>query len=412
VTKAVAGDTRMRYGVLALVTAAQAGASVGQQGLGSLGPFLAPALGLNAEQLGVIFGAVVLGAATTTALAGIFVDAFGERRMILFSGVTICLAFIAAAAYHSYPWLVFWVAVSGIGYAAATPAGGRAILLWFARDRGFAMGIRQMGVPVGGIAGALLLPLLASLFGYGGAFVAAGLLALVPAIAVALFYRVPDETVHHVRSLRELFGAMAEVARDPRLLFVTLACMVLICGQSNMLTFLELSLVRDTKLALALAAGALATAQLGAALGRLFWGTASDRLFGGDRVVPLMFASAVLCAASLGVAHLPPGGVLPAFFVAFVLGLAGAGWNGIFSAALAEIGGPHRTGSALGVGLTGLFLAGTVAPPAFGRLADAHGFSTAWTALGFLSLLALLPAALARRAIKRTPFAAPGRAKS
>ena len=101
---------RMRYGILALVTAAQAGASVGQQGLGSLGPFIAPAFDLNAAQLGVIFGALVFGAATTTALAGIFVDALGERKMILFSGATICVALLAAASIRSYPWLVFCVA--------------------------------------------------------------------------------------------------------------------------------------------------------------------------------------------------------------------------------------------------------------------------------------------------------------
>ena len=53
----------------------------------------------------------------------------------------------------------------GAAYAASTPAGGRAILAWFDRDRGFAMGIRQTGVPVGGLLGALTLPLVAHAFG-------------------------------------------------------------------------------------------------------------------------------------------------------------------------------------------------------------------------------------------------------
>jgi MFS family permease len=404
VTGAAPNDARLKYGILALVTSAQAGASVGQQALGSLGPFFAPAFNLDAAQLGVIFGAVVFGAATTTALAGIFVDAFGERKMILFSGATICFALLAAVSFRSYPWLVFWVGISGVGYAASTPAGGRAILLWFTRDRGFAMGIRQMGVPIGGIVGAVLLPFLASAFDYRVALAAAGLLALLPAVAVAIYYRDPEEVVRRVRPRRELLASMASVARDPRLVLVTLTGMILIFGQSNMLTFLELSLVRDTNLTIALGAAALAVAQIGAASGRVMWGSASDRLFGGDRVVPLMFASFALCAASLGVAHLPVGGVLPAFVLAFVLGLSGAGWNGIFSTALAEIGGPERTGSAIGVGLTGLFLAGTISPPLFGAIADAHGFSVAWTALGLFALLALIPAFFARRAIHRTPF--------
>ena len=200
---------------------------MGQQGLGSLGPFIAPAFDLNAAQLGVIFGTLVFGAATTTALAGIFVDAVGERKMILFSGATICFALVAAAGLRSYPWLVFWVGICGIGYAASTPAGGRAILMWFARDRGFAMGIRQMGVPVGGIVGALLLPLIASAFDYRAALAVAGLLALFPAVAVAIFYRDPEETVRRARPVRELLAALATVARDPRLILFTLTSMVL-----------------------------------------------------------------------------------------------------------------------------------------------------------------------------------------
>jgi MFS family permease len=396
----------MRYGILAIVTAAQAGASVGQQGLGSLGPFIAPALGLNAAQLGIIFGALVFGAATTTALSGLAVDALGERTMILFSGATICVALIAAASFTSYPWLVFWVGMSGVGYAASTPAGGRAILMWFARDRGLAMGIRQMGVPVGGIIGALILPALATAFNYRVALAVAGLLALVPAVAVAFLYRDPEETERRARSLRELLASMGEVARDPRLILVTLTSMVLIFGQSNMLTFFALSLVRTTQLSIALAAGALAVAQVGASAGRLMWGTISDRVFGGDRIVPLMFACLALCVASFGVALLPTGGVAQAFAFAFLLGLGGAGWNGIFSTALAEIGGPERAGSAIGVGLTGLFAAGTISPPLFGAIADAKGFPIAWTALALFSLLGLIPAAFARRAMRRHPTAA------
>ena len=80
--------------------------------------------------------------------------------------------------------------------------------------------------------------------------------------------------------------------------------------------------------------------------------------------------------------------------------IAGAGWNGIFSTALAEIGGPERAGSAIGVGLTGLFIAGTASPPLFGSIADAQGFSAAWTALGFFALIGLIPAVFAQRALR------------
>jgi len=90
-----------------------------------------------------------------------------------------------------------------------------------------------------------------------------------------------------------------------------------------------------------------------------------------------------------------------AFAVALVLGFAAAGWNGLFSAAQVEIGGKDRAGSALGVGLTGLFATGIVAPPLFGAVADAHGYTTAWNALALFLLIGLVPAFFARRAMLR-----------
>ncbi len=390
--------TRSRYAILALVTSAQAGASIVQQGLGALGPFIAPAFHLSAAQLGVIFGALVGGAAASTALAGLAVDAFGERKMILFSGIAIAFAVFMAAAVRSYPWLVFWMAVSGVGYAASTPAGGRAILLWFVRDRGLAMGIRQMGVPLGGIVGSLLMPAIATVANYQWALVAAGLLTLVPAFATYVWYREPAGASVEARTLGELLASMREVSRDPRLIYTTLTTMVLICGQSNMLTFLALTLVRDARFAIGVAAAALAVAQAGASSGRILWGVVSDRFFGGDRTLPLMVITIVQSGATFALARLGVGDVPLAMIVAFVLGLTAAGWNGLFATALSEIGGAKRAGSALGLGLTGLFATGTLAPPLFGLLADAHGYAIAWTALGAFTLLALIPAFLARRA--------------
>jgi hypothetical protein len=102
------------------------------------------------------------------------------------------LSLLAAAAVQNYVWLVVCIFVFAIGYAPVMLAGGRAILAWFKRDRGFAMGIRQTGVPVGGLLGAIVLPLAASHFdGYRGALVTAAVLVGVPSLLASVFYREP-----------------------------------------------------------------------------------------------------------------------------------------------------------------------------------------------------------------------------
>lgn len=392
-------SSRERYGILALVTSAQVGSAIVQQGLGSLGPFLTSALALSHAQLGIVFGMMMAGATAAVAISGLAVDKFGERRMILFSGVLMGFALICAGFVHSYVWLIAWMALAGVGYAASTPAGGRAVLLWFARDRGLAMGIRQMGVPLGGFLGSLILPAFASAGGYARALLAGGILTALPSIAAAIWYREPADHVHGSRTLRTLLGSMLAVARDARLIYVMLSCMVLVVAQSNMVTFFALTLVRDAKFGVALAAAGLAVAQIGASVGRVGWGVLSDRIFAGDRIVPLMFCCVIVTLAATAVAFVPERAVALAFPVAFVLGFSAAGWNGLFSAAQVEIGGPERAGSALGVALTGVFGMGIISPPLFGALADARGFRTAWLVLAAVALLGLVPAVLARRAI-------------
>jgi MFS family permease len=395
-----------RYGILALVTFAQAGASFVQQGFGSLGPFLTSEFALSRAQFGLMFGVLVGGAALATAASGIAVDAYGERRMILFSGLLMGGAIAAGALVHSYAWLIACMVVAGFGYAGATPAGGRAILAWFTRDRGLAMGIRQMGVPIGGFFGALLLPLLANGGGYRLALVVAGIVTALPSVAAALWYREPEGTALSSRKLRHLLQTMWEVARDPRVIYVMLTSMVLVSSQANMLTFLVLTLVRDTHLAIAVAGGALALAQIGASAGRLAWGYLSDTVFAGDRIVPLMYSCLLAALSAAAIAFIPDHSIAFALGVAFVLGVSASGWNGLFSAAEVEIGGPERAGSALGVALTGVFTASLVSPPLFGALADAHGFAIAWNAQAAFVLVGLAPAFLAKRAIDAAKVAA------
>jgi MFS family permease len=395
----------MRYGILALVTSAQAGAAVVQQGMGSLGPFFTSEFSLNRAQLGVIFGVLMVGCTVTVLASGVAVDAFGERRMILFSGLAMGVALIAATLVHSYWWLVGWMALAGAGYAAATPAGGRAVLLWFERNRGLAMGIRQMGVPIGGFVGALILPFLARAGGYRIALLVAAVLTTVPAILAAFLYRHPEGHIHAIKRLDEVVRATLEVARDPRIRYVALTCMLLVTAQTNMLTFLVLTLVRDVKIDVVVAGAGLAFAQVGATAGRLGWGLVSDTVFKGDRMVPLMCASGLSALCIALVAFLPVGAVAYALLVSFFLGLGASGWNGLFTAAEVEIGGPDRAGSALGIALTGVFSMGIFAPPLFGLLADARGFPAAWLAQAAVVLMALVPAVLARRAIARVRLA-------
>src|ERR1700694_1123454 len=98
-----------RWRVLTLMTTAQAGAAVVQQALGSLSPVFVATFDISKAQLGAMFSALMFGSASFTAAAGVFTDRWGERRMVLYSGIAMAIALFAATLVPSYPWVVLWI---------------------------------------------------------------------------------------------------------------------------------------------------------------------------------------------------------------------------------------------------------------------------------------------------------------
>jgi MFS family permease len=380
-----------RWRVLTIMTTAQAGSSLLQQALGALSPVLVATFALSKAQLGVLFTALMLGATCATAAAGAFTDRWGERKMLLISALVMIAALLAGMLVQQYWWLVATLTIYGAGYAASTPAGGRAILAWFDHDRGLAMGIRQTGVSVGGLVGAITFPFVAMYGGYRAALAFSALLIAITSAAGYLLYReARDESGVHV-SLRGVARGMAALARDPRLIAVTLTCMVLGASQFIMNAFVTITAVTIVGTTPHVAGFALAAAFVTAICGRLGWGYLSDQYLRGDRLVPLAAICVLVAIGTTMLALLGPGAVAPLFVASALLGLSASGWNGLMAAALAEVGGTDRAASALGLGLTAMFATSAIAPSAFGALADHTSLRVAWSALAAVSLVGVGP---------------------
>lgn len=384
--------------MLAVMTLAQVGGAVVQQGFGSLVPSIVHFFHVSKAEIGLAFTGIAAGSAITVALGGALVDRFGERRVTIAAGVAIASALVVAGSIPSYPWLVVWLFVMGIAYANVTPAGGRAILTWFQSDRGMAMSIRQMGVPVGGVLGGIVMPAIAVHSDYQVALVTGGLMTLVLTSGAALFYRDPEGREFPTTHTRQLLSNMRTIARDPRTIWFMALCAALSIVQQVMNGFLALSATSLAHTTLAFAAGVFITAQTASIFGRLIWGWVSDNVFEGDRVLPIAFICVLCILAGVGMAFTSPARVTLLFVSAILLGSAGAGWNGLFAAAMAEIGGTRFAGSALGIGLTAIFVAGAIGPWLFGAFADGYGLVAAWWCVAGLTAAALVPAFLARRA--------------
>lgn len=264
------------------------------------------------------------------------------------------------------------------------------------------MGIRQCGVPLAGVVGALLLPAIALHSGYQWALAAAGAVVLLTCGMAAIFYREPRELQGERIAPLALLRDMVRISGDYRLIFITLTSMLLLCAQVGVMAFFTLLLVRDAGYGIAAAIGIFSLTQAAAMAGRVFWGCASDHIFHGSRALPLAVVCAV-CAVSAIVfsqvnAHTPLAVVLA---TGIVLGFSAEGWLGVAVISMAETGGEEHSGSALGAGITGVYLAGVLSPAVFGAVAQTYGYASVWILVAILSACAIVPAVLASAAIRR-----------
>jgi MFS family permease len=386
-----------RYEVLALFTGAMVGASLFIMATGTLLPFLESAFRLGQTQLGAILSVQMAGSLLMTAVAGMLTDRYGDKAVVLWSGILMGVSLIAASTVHDFGWLLFWLLMYGIGFAAVTPSGSHAIVFFFTKEeRGVAMGIRQCGVPAAGVIGSVLLPAVAARFHYQWALVTAGVLTLLACSLASFLYRQPQQLEGERISVRSMLVEMLAIARDVRLIYLTLTSMALVSAQLAVMAFLTLTIAREALFTIALAVAMFTLSQLAAIAGRIFWGWSSDRFFGGSRALPLAIACVVTAIVTMAVSFVSPS--TPLLFVGTVcalLGFAAEGWFGLAVIGFAEIGGEQHCGSALGVALTWVFLAAFVAPTLFGALVELYGYPFAWRSLAFLEVLAIAPALLA-----------------
>jgi sugar phosphate permease len=246
--------------------------------------------------------------------------------------------------------------------------------------------------------GGFLLPLLAAHWNYRVALFGGAILALVLTAGAASLYHDASEEAFPAPRFRQVFGGIRSIVLDPRMLCLAGSCAMLAVAQQTMVGFLALTAVNRAHLSIGIAAAAFIAAQAASMFGRLVWGRASDIMFGGDRVIPIALSCGLLVFAAIGLAFTAPGTTLLLFASALLYGFTGAGWNGLFAAAMAEIGGARFAGSAIGIGLTSVFFAGAAGPLAFGAFADAFGLEAAWLAIALLAAIGVIPAVFARRA--------------
>ncbi|HET9492368.1 MAG TPA: MFS transporter [Methylomirabilota bacterium] len=394
-----------RWAILALVTLAYAAAALAALAAAPLAPFLLDDLGLTRVQVGLLLPAVYLGGVAMSLPAGWLTDRLGARlTLALGMAVTGVLVALAAAG-PSLPALLLCLVGAGFGFSVGNPTTGKAVADWFpSHQRGVAMGIKQTGLTLGGIAGALLLPLIAVELGWRHALVIAGAVAALAGLAVVALYRNPTKTDQAQRVVRPRLSELGPFLARGGVRMLLAGAFLLSMMQASLLAYFTLY-ARDSFDLSAVAAGQLlALAQAGGTIGRIGGGLVSDRVLGGRRR-PGVVATALVGAGSFAAFALDT--ALPPALLWILAPLAGAGafgWVGLYFALVAEIAGSRYAGLLTGVAVASAWSGVLVGPPLFGVVVEiTGGYGTAWLVLAVIAASVAVALARLRPLVQREP---------
>jgi ACS family hexuronate transporter-like MFS transporter len=204
----------VRWRVCAMLLAATTINYIDRQVLGVLAPFLQEQIGWNEIEYGYIVTAFQAAYAIGLLCAGAIIDRFGTR---IGYAISIGVWSLAAMSHALATGVISFAAARfalGLGEAGNFPSAIKTVAEWFPRrERALATGIFNSGSNIGAIVAPLLVPVVATLWGWQAAFLCTGLLSALWLIAWLLTYRTPEQ--HPGMSAAELAYIRSDAAEPP-----------------------------------------------------------------------------------------------------------------------------------------------------------------------------------------------------
>lgn len=352
-------------------------------------PLIQKSIGLEASTAGWLVSIMYATAVVTSVPAGIVLDRFSVRKVIVFG--TGALVVAGAWGWHAatagaYLWLLVSRVLGGLAYVIFWNAGANVVGSAVApRYRATAVGVFTASAPVGFALGQFGSPLVANVAGWPAIF---PLYAAMGVLGVTIFLLA---TRHHIpgvdaaapdrTALRELFTNQA----------VWIVCVLCFLAYSLYLfinTWLPSYLING--FGISLAASGLLTALFPAigAIGRSSSGVVSERVFSGKRRPVVVSSFIVAVPAVVAFAFVSRLGLVGGAVV--VVGFAIQLVTGLLFSYIVELV-PPAVGTTAVALLTSVGLFGAFAAPiAAGTIIDRAGYSTAFLVAGGVAFLGVL----------------------
>lgn len=353
--------------------AVQTLATMALYSLPSVAPEVARDLDVNGTLVGdfvaVAYGVGILSALLSPGLVRRYGGVRATQAVLLAAAGMLALAGLG----RGVGGLALAAAVLGLGYGAAAPASTHLLVPQTPQPVfNLVMSLRQIGVPLGGVLAALILPPLALRIGWRGALLA----EIAPVLLLTVLMEAPRRRWDADREpTRRAFGRTLlqpfALLADQRFRRLSVAAFAYAGLAICLVAFMTVQLTTEVGLNLVQAGRMLAAYQVAGSLSRPVWGWIADRFL---TPAQTLAALGLGMTAAAGLAGLYGPG-WPAWAIlanAVLAGCTSGGYTGVAYAEYAALGGTRRT-EATGLGTAILFAGSMAVPPVFGSAVTALG---------------------------------------
>lgn len=366
---------------LVWILSIQVMSALAYHGYASLIPFIQSEYMLTKVQVGYMTSAMFLGSSIISIPSGVVADRIGVRNTLTLFCLILVVVLYMFLFTSNYFAIIALLVCFGIGYGGITPATNRSIMDGFPlQNRGTAMGIKQMGVPLGVVIATFILPFMAHQYSWNiSLFVIGNILLLV---SLAYFFRNNSDSKVGL-AMTNPFAKLKTALSNKKVILLGIVVSFYIGVQVSVTTFIVIYLYQTIKFSLFVSTLCLALVYCGGVLGRGIWGYISDHYFNRQRKKILTFIGLFsgLMLILLGFIK----GATPVFEVcvlSFLLGFTTQGWNGIFMTMLSENAEKSDVGITSGVGLTITNFGAIIGTPFAGLIVDLSGsYQMMWWSL-------------------------------
>jgi MFS family permease len=389
-------SVRADAAVIALVGVAHATSHLFHLLLPPLFPLLMPDFGFGYTEAGFLMTAFFTISGVGQAFAGIVVDRFGARR-VLMAGVSLLAASgVALAAAANYPMLLLAVALAGIGNSVFHPADFSLLNKKVSPARlGYAFSVHGLSGNLGWAIGAAISGTALAWAGWRGAGVAAALVALCSVAALRMARPLLDDAVATVGAGGTATGSTFGFLGVPVIWLAFLFFLLITAAFGGLQSFSVPVLGGIYGLTAAAGVAALTGYLLGSAAGMVIGGFVAVHVQAHERTVGSALVGAALFASALASGLPPAWSVIPLMAgIGIGVGLAGPSRDllvrRVATESLAGGNASPAFGRVYGFVYSGLDVGLALGPLAFGMLLDAGGRDGVLPGVALLQVLAVL----------------------